>query len=227
MFELVRMTGGLPNPIAELAAHMDVSDIAERRYAILRDALVEPPVGPVGEFFYSNLGYVVAGAMAEALTGQSWETLMEDHLFAPLDITSVGFGPPGTLGAVDQPWGMSVTAWDGGRRCSATTRKPVVQREPCISQSRTGQNLSPFGSPARPRRFLIGPPLMSSWLLTRQSTRRAGVWFRATGPKAWRLLIQAPMPRGARTFGLHRTAVSHTWPPPMPGIRRHSPCLIR
>ena len=103
LFELVRMTGGLPNPI--LSAHLDVADIIERRYAILRDELMEPPVGPVGEFSYSNLGYVAAGAMAEELTGQSWETLMEDHLFAPLGITSVGFGPPGTIGAVDQPWG--------------------------------------------------------------------------------------------------------------------------
>lgn len=105
LFEIVRMTGGLPNPIPGLSAHTDVADIAERRYAILRDELMEPPVGPVGEFSYSNLGYVVAGAMAEELTGQSWETLMEGRLFAPLGITSVGFGPPGTIGAVDQPWG--------------------------------------------------------------------------------------------------------------------------
>ena len=105
LYELVRMTGGLPNPIPGLSAFMDEPDITERRYAILRDELMESPVGPVGEFSYSNLGYVVAGAMAEELTGQSWESLMEDHLFAPLGITSAGFGPPGTMGAVDQPWG--------------------------------------------------------------------------------------------------------------------------
>ena len=105
LFQLVRMTGGLPNPILGLAAHQDEPDIIERRYAILRDQLMEPPAGPMGEFLYSNLGYVVAGAMAEALTGESWEVLMEEHLFAPLGMTTAGFGPPGTPGVVDQPWG--------------------------------------------------------------------------------------------------------------------------
>ena len=105
LFQLVRMTGGLPNPVEVLSAHRDEPNIIERRYAILRDALMEPPAGPMGEFLYSNLGYMVAGAMAEELTGQSWEALMEDHLFAPLGIAAAGFGPPGTLDAVDQPWG--------------------------------------------------------------------------------------------------------------------------
>ena len=105
LFQLVRMTGGLPNPVEVLSAHRDEPNIIERRYAILRDALMEPPAGPMGEFLYSNLGYMVAGAMAEELTGQSWENLMEDHLFAPLGITTGGFGPPGSLDGVDQPWG--------------------------------------------------------------------------------------------------------------------------
>ena len=106
LFQLVRMTGGLPTNAKDWWVHQDEPDIIERRYAILRDNLMEPPAGPVGEHLYSNLGYMVAGAMAESLTGQkSWETLMEDHLFAPLGITTAGFGPPGTPDAVDQPWG--------------------------------------------------------------------------------------------------------------------------
>ena len=105
LFQLVRMTGGLPINAKDWRVHQDEPDIIERRYAILRDNLMEPPAGPVGEYLYSNLGYMVAGAMAEELTGQSWETLMEDHLFAPLGITTAGYGPPGTPGAVDQPWG--------------------------------------------------------------------------------------------------------------------------
>lgn len=32
--------------------------------------------GTVGEFVYSNLGYMVAAAMAERLTGIPWEVLM-------------------------------------------------------------------------------------------------------------------------------------------------------
>ena len=105
LFQLVRMTGGIRPNAVEWWAHLDQVDIIERRYAILRDNLVEPPAGPVGEFLYSNLAYMIAGAMAERLTGKSWEALMEEHLFAPLGIITAGFGPPGTIGAVDQPWG--------------------------------------------------------------------------------------------------------------------------
>ena len=105
LFQLVRMTGGIPRNATNWWAHQDQPDIIERRYAILRDNLMEPPAGPMGEFLYSNLGYMIAGAMAERLTGESWEALMEEHLFAPLGITTAGFGPPGTPGAVDQPWG--------------------------------------------------------------------------------------------------------------------------
>jgi CubicO group peptidase (beta-lactamase class C family) len=58
-----------------------------------------------GEHLYSNGGYIVAGAMLEALTGQTWETLMEQELFQPLGITTAGFGAPGTSAVRDQPWG--------------------------------------------------------------------------------------------------------------------------
>ena len=54
---------------------------------------------------YSNLAYVVAGAMAERITGNTWETMMQDRLFEPLGMASAGFGPPGSPGEVDQPWG--------------------------------------------------------------------------------------------------------------------------
>ena len=105
LFQLMRMAGGLPGNAADWNAHQDESDIIARRYAILKDNLKGPPAGPAGEFLYSNLGYMVAAAMAEQLTEESWESLMEEHLFTPLNITTAGFGPPGTLDAVDQPWG--------------------------------------------------------------------------------------------------------------------------
>lgn len=65
----------------------------------------EPESKPGTAFLYSNLGYALAGLMAETVTGQSWETLMKDHLFEPLGMASAGFGAPGTKGKVDQPWG--------------------------------------------------------------------------------------------------------------------------
>ena len=103
--QLVRMRGGLARNPADWRAHSSNPDIVGRRYELLKDNLVDPPAGAVGDDLYSNLSYMVAGAMAERVTGKSWETLMQERLFTPLGITSVGFGPPGTPGAVDQPWG--------------------------------------------------------------------------------------------------------------------------
>ena len=43
------------------------------------------PVGPSGqEWRYQNLMYMVAGVLAERVTGDSWEELIEERIFAPL-----------------------------------------------------------------------------------------------------------------------------------------------
>jgi len=63
------------------------------------------PLNPVGTYEYANGGYIIVGAMLETITGTKWETLMQDQLFGPLGMTSSGFGAPGTLGQLDQPWG--------------------------------------------------------------------------------------------------------------------------
>lgn len=102
--QLVTMAGGIKRDASDWWDHWG-RDIVETRYEILRENLSEEPIGPRGEFFYSNLGYMVAGAMAERVTGKSWETLMEERIFAPLGIAGARFGPVGTFHNVDQPWG--------------------------------------------------------------------------------------------------------------------------
>ena len=64
-----------------------------------------PAVEPEAEFLYSNAGYVVAGAMLEQVTGESWEVLITREVFEPLGMTSAGFGPPGSADTIDQPRG--------------------------------------------------------------------------------------------------------------------------
>ena len=54
---------------------------------------------------YSNQGYAIVGAILEKTTGQPYETLMAEKLFAPLHMDTAGFGPPGTVDKTDQPWG--------------------------------------------------------------------------------------------------------------------------
>lgn len=104
LWQLVTMTGGVKCDATDWHAHRD-ADLIQSRYRMLRDNLADPAIAPAGEYVYSNLAYVVAGAMAERITGKTWETLMRDRLFKPLGMASAGFGPPGTPGEVDQPWG--------------------------------------------------------------------------------------------------------------------------
>ncbi len=76
---------------------------AQRQNAV-HEFLRRPPTSTVGDFSYSNAGYMVAGVMLEKLGGASWEELMRDRLFAPLGMTSCGFGSPAGEGKVDAPW---------------------------------------------------------------------------------------------------------------------------
>ncbi len=89
-------------------------DLMADRLSYARVALSSPPeYGPGTDFLYSNAGYVVVGAMLEAATGIAWETLMAREVFGPLGLTSAGFGPPGTVDALDQPRGHQGTIADG------------------------------------------------------------------------------------------------------------------
>ncbi|RIK67629.1 MAG: hypothetical protein DCC65_05715 [Planctomycetota bacterium] len=64
-----------------------------------------PASAPGEKYVYANAGFVIAAAMAEAATGESYEALMSRLLFNPLGMASAGFGPPGDPDKVDQPWG--------------------------------------------------------------------------------------------------------------------------
>lgn len=77
-----------------------------QRLQLLDGVLAHPPVSDPGTtFLYSNAGIAIAGAMAEQITGEAWEDLMQKRLFAPLGMTSCGFGAPGTAETLDQPRG--------------------------------------------------------------------------------------------------------------------------
>lgn len=82
------------------------SDVVAQRAELVKRLLSKPPQRKPGTtFMYSNLGYVVAGAIAEKITGKAWEALMQERVFVPLQIISAGFGPPSVDRATDQPWG--------------------------------------------------------------------------------------------------------------------------
>src|SRR5688572_12204099 len=82
--------------------------LPQQRLEIARHALSRPPVIPPDtKYWYSNVGYVLAGAVLEQLTGRAWEELMRERLFQPLGISTGGFGAPGTVDKTEEAWGHS------------------------------------------------------------------------------------------------------------------------
>ena len=102
--------GGLAQVFSELVRPLPArpGTLPQQRLEIVRQALSRPPgIPPDTKYWYSNVGYILAGAVLEHLTGRAWEDLMRERLFQPLGICTGGFGAPGTAGKTDQPWGHS------------------------------------------------------------------------------------------------------------------------
>jgi CubicO group peptidase (beta-lactamase class C family) len=87
----------------------------EERQAFVRFVLKEPGLR-LSSVATTTVPYpdIVAGAMLEVMLGRSWEELFTTHLFAPLGISTAGFGPPNRSGATDQPVGHSQTKQKDG-----------------------------------------------------------------------------------------------------------------
>lgn len=124
LLHLLSHRSGLPpDPTAGWWIVPRADTIQGRRLNVLAMALKDKPVAAPGEkYVYSNFGYVVAGAMAEQVTGAPWEELISAEIFNPLGMRSAGFGGVGTPGEIDQPWGHGA---DG---------KPVLRNGPDIDK---------------------------------------------------------------------------------------------
>jgi len=107
--QLLSNTGGAPHDVpAELWGTLSRSKLpeAEQRKMLVNGILSDKPVYVPGEgSVYSNAGFSIGGAMLERVSGQSYEELARRRLFAPLGITSAGFGTPPSPGKIDQPYG--------------------------------------------------------------------------------------------------------------------------
>ena len=88
--------------------------VAERR-RFTAEVLSEEPEAPCGErFLYSNLGYTIAGHIAETVAGEPYEALIQNRVFGPLALMSAGFGAPKGEYPNQEPIGHYVLP-DGGR----------------------------------------------------------------------------------------------------------------
>jgi CubicO group peptidase (beta-lactamase class C family) len=75
----------------------------ERRREFSRYVLEHPPaLAPHTAFQYSNAGFDVAAAMAERVSGRSWEELVRRRIFEPLHMRTAGFGWPARVWGHEQ-----------------------------------------------------------------------------------------------------------------------------
>ncbi|MBS0560075.1 MAG: beta-lactamase family protein [Proteobacteria bacterium] len=113
--QLLSHTSGLPGDNAafgkmlEESFALDAMNLDEMRVWLVRQAGHMPLAHrPGAGFAYSNLGYTIAGAMLERAGGKTWEELVVERIFTPLDLRSAGFGPQASMGRVDAPLGHVV-----------------------------------------------------------------------------------------------------------------------
>jgi CubicO group peptidase (beta-lactamase class C family) len=103
LLELLSHRAGLPANL-NLADYLG-SDARSLRLRAVREELAkQPQSAPGSTFAYSNLGYIIAAAVVEKVTGKPWESEIADEVFHPLQMKSAGFGGTGTPGQIDQPW---------------------------------------------------------------------------------------------------------------------------
>ena len=109
--QLIRHLGGTPGALIsdypELWRFMRANEAGDQRpvrLELTRTLLREGPTQPVGNYTYSNSGYIIVGAAIERVIGRPWEDLMVQNSFNPLGMDDCGFGGAASAGAVDHPW---------------------------------------------------------------------------------------------------------------------------
>jgi CubicO group peptidase (beta-lactamase class C family) len=100
--DLLSHQAGLPRDASPAAFGSGTAAPAQRTSAVAW-AVQQPPAVTRGTYSYSNVAYVVAGAMLERAFGTSFEAAMAAQLYAPLGVTDAGWGPQAAAGSTTQP----------------------------------------------------------------------------------------------------------------------------
>ena len=125
LHQLLTHTGGAPpnfsRSVSAQRPDLGKPSAKARRKAILGVVSKSPVYAPGKKHLYSNVGYSIAAAMAEKVTGKPWTSLIQLGVYKPLDLKSGGFGPPNSRGgSLLQPQGHSA---QGGQKTAVGESK--------------------------------------------------------------------------------------------------------
>ena len=142
--QLLAHQGGVRPNLDWWALHNSKRPLREQRLEALRQGLAEKPAFlPGSDALYSNLGYVMAGAVIEQKLNMTWEDAMRRHLFAPLKMKHAGFGelyagdvdnapvlgPAGRVHCTVEDWAAFIADQLRGAQGNAGLLKPETYRE--------------------------------------------------------------------------------------------------
>ncbi len=106
--QLLTHTSGLHDYLELSAAADESTDAALAGFALGRYADIGYVQSPPGAFFaYSNAGYMLAGLLAETVTGVRYRTLMHDRVLAPLGMNRTLFLPSEVIADGDYAIGQT------------------------------------------------------------------------------------------------------------------------
>ncbi len=109
--QLLSHTSGMPEDKEPLYAKLFMEsftrsedNLTDTRYWFLSRWVSQPvAAAPRTRYSYSNMGYIMTGAILERISGRSWEELVIEKIFVPLRLRTAGFGTQSSLGMVDAP----------------------------------------------------------------------------------------------------------------------------
>lgn len=114
VLQLLSHTSGVPadnEAFSQLLSQSmsETGNLDELRYWLVQEWSKIPLENKPGEKFeYANMNYVVAGAIIERLEDKTWEEVIVDRIFFPLDLKTAGLGHQSSLGKIDAPVGHAI-----------------------------------------------------------------------------------------------------------------------
>lgn len=102
MREILSHQAGFPRDVNPAALAGGTTEAAQRA-ATVAWAVQQPPVVPRGTYTYSNVDYIIIGAMLERAFGTTYEAAMTTLILTPLGMADAGFGPQAEVGSTTQP----------------------------------------------------------------------------------------------------------------------------